>query len=102
MAVAGDAVHVAHLDVGGMRKEDTVGLARIDQPGYLAILGNILLNKDTFILAFAQLLLMAVNTLRQLGNTGVTAVVSKKMTALTAILHLFIVQCMVEIKRLFF
>ena len=78
MAVAGDAVHVAHLDVGGMRKEDTVGLTRINQPGHLAIFGNIFFNKDTFILAYAQLLLMTVDTLRQLGNTGVTAVVSKK------------------------
>ncbi|VTR63960.1 hypothetical protein DESC_120052 [Desulfosarcina cetonica] len=63
VAVAGDAIHLGAMNVGGMGKEDTVGLAGVSVPGNFAILPDILLDKGRLRVAFAHGFLMALGTL---------------------------------------
>ena len=91
MAMAGDTLHLAHLDVRDMGEEYTIRLPGIDQPRYFSAFGNILGDKFFFLRIFPIHFLMTVNTLRQRRNSGIGPVFPEKMTAFTALFNQFIV-----------
>ena len=102
VTVAGGAFHLARFDMRDMRKEYAIRLSRINQPGDLPAFGNIFFDKFFLLGGFTQYLFMAVNTLGEFRNSGVSAVFPEKMTAFTARINLCVVQRMIKFNGLFF
>jgi len=100
MPVAGDTVHFTHFDMRNMGEKHAIGLPGIYQPRHFTVLFNILRHKFFLLRAFPLDLFMTIDALGQLRDPGVGAVLTEKMTAFTPVIHQFVVQGMIELKRL--
>jgi hypothetical protein len=102
VAVAGFAVHSCGFDMGGVGKEDAVGLPRIDQPGDLSARHHVFVDEDGFIFGVPLDILMAFDALSEFRDTGIAAVFPEVVAAFTPFTHQLVVQPVVEIERLAF
>jgi len=100
--MAGDAVHLTHLDMGHMGEKYAIRLPGIHQPRHFSVFENVLVDEFGLLFAFSLDLFMAINALSQLRDPGIGAVFPKKMTALTTVVDQFVVQEMIKLNRLLF
>jgi hypothetical protein len=76
IAVALNAFDAFRL-VSGMREVDVIWLPCINLPGDLSIFWNVLFHQNPLVFGAAELRLMALDTLVELRDTGIRAVVSE-------------------------
>ena len=96
MAVAGNTVHLSTLDMGGMGKENAIGLPGVYQPWYFSFLGDILLYKFDLIRTYSLNLFMTIDALGKLRSPGEGTVCPKKMTAFASVIDFFDMKDMVK------
>jgi len=102
MAVAGNTVHLSTLDMGGMGKENAIGLPGVYQPWNFSFLGDILLYKFDLIRTYSLNLFMTIDALGKLRSPGEGTVFPKKMTAFASVIDFFDMKDMVKVNGLFF
>jgi hypothetical protein len=102
VAMAGNTVHLPHLDMGHMGEKYAVRLPGIHQPGHFSVFENVLVDEFGLLFTFPLDLFMAINALSQLRDPGIGAVFPEKMTAFATVIDLLVVQKMIKLNRLLF